>query len=126
MYTKQQQLANNKEKPQPQFGKKFYKWNNKGYKRITTDDELKYLNWLKRQNIGCLVCNSKDTEIHHIKERSTDKKNHYEVLILCKKHHTGREISPHGNKKEFFRQYPIEYQKTIAKHLLEAYKEQTH
>ena len=124
MYTKQQQLINNKEKTKPKFGKKSYKWNKKGYKRITTDDELKYLTWLKKQNINCLVCGCKDTQIHHIKEKSTDKKNHYKVIILCKRHHIGKEISPHGNKKEFFKIYPIEYQKAIAKHLLKIYKEQ--
>ena len=55
----------------------------KVHKRIATDDEVEYLNWMKSRNERCFVCGSSNTELHHIKHKSTDQKNHYEVLPLC-------------------------------------------
>jgi len=103
MYSKEEQLKWNKPKKV------------KKSKRITNDDELKYLNWAKQQMIPCFVCGSYDTQLHHIKERSSDVKNHYEIIPLCIQHHLGNEMSPHGTSRKFREMYPIAGQREYAK-----------
>jgi hypothetical protein len=121
-YSKAEQLKSNKVKKEPSFGKKNYKWNNKGIQRITNDSELSYIQWLRNQQLQCLICGSNEVELHHIKRSSTDKKNHKQLLPLCREHHTGSSISPHGAKKQFFEIYPFESQVIIADKLYENYE----
>lgn len=133
MFTKEQQLKTNKAKKEKSsfgnkpskgsFGKKAYKWNNKGYKRQTTDEELSYIKWLRKQSLQCLICGCNEIELHHIKKSSTDKKNHKRLLPLCREHHTGSKISPHGAKKLFFERYPYESQCIIADNLYKKFTE---
>lgn len=80
-----------------------------------TKKEKDYLEWFAHQSLSCIVCGSYNMiEGHHIKERSTDQKNHFQMIPLCKEHHTGNKISPHGAKAKFFDMFPIEAQRTIA------------
>jgi len=134
MFTKEQQLKTNKTKKEKSsfgqkpnkgnFGKKAYKWNNKGYKRQTTDEELSYIKWARKEPLKCLICNSSNIQLHHVKKSSTDKKNHKRLLPLCQEHHVGNKISPHGAKKEFFDLYSFEKQCIIADKLYIKYLEQ--
>lgn len=87
-------------------------WNKKI--RITKEEKT-YLKWFAHQSLGCIVCGTHlMIQGHHVKERSTDRKNHFQLIPLCKEHHTGNKISPHGAKKAFFNMFPIEDQRTIA------------
>jgi len=80
-----------------------------------TKEEKTYLDWFAHQSLGCIVCGSHFMiEGHHVKERSTDRKNHFQLIPLCAEHHTGNKISPHGAKRAFFNMFPIEAQRTIA------------
>jgi len=88
---------------------------------MITKDEKKYFEWLKSQYIPCIVCSALEVEtksmieFHHIKEFSSDRKNHKEVIPLCADHHKyNLEISAHSNKKAFFEMFPMESQKKIA------------
>lgn len=77
--------------------------------------EKEYLNWLQTRWARCLVCgNPFDTEWHHIKLKSTDKKDHKRLIPLCKKHHTGNELSPHGTPTEWRETYSIQEQNRWA------------
>lgn len=105
------------------FGKKKTKWNNKGTKRKTTDKELEYLNWCKEQDLKCIVCNSNNTQLHHIKRNSSDKKDHTKIIPLCLEHHIGNKISPHGAKENFFKRYPWEWQKRYSETLYKKYEQ---
>lgn len=80
-----------------------------------TKEEKQYLNWFASKDLSCIVCGTySNVQGHHIKERSTDRKNHKQLIPLCIDHHTGNKISPHGAKKAFFDMFPIEAQRTIA------------
>lgn len=80
-----------------------------------TKEEKTYLEWFAQQSLSCIVCGTHFMiQGHHVKERSTDRKNHFQLIPLCSEHHTGNKISPHGAKKAFFNMFPIEAQRTIA------------
>jgi len=87
-------------------------WNKKT--GITKEEKI-YLEWFAQQGLSCIVCGTHFMiQGHHVKERSTDRKNHFQLIPLCSEHHTGNKISPHGAKKAFFNMFPIEAQRTIA------------
>jgi hypothetical protein len=109
MLTKKEQLRWNKPKKK------------KRSKRITTDEELDYLRWFKEQKFRCFVCGSPNTESHHIKERSSDKKNHYELLPLCWEHHHGSVLSPHGTPHTWRNNFTMEEQREFSKQLRREY-----
>lgn len=107
MLTKQQQLFKNK-KP-----------------KITNEDR-EYLNWLN-ENRGaypCFVCGTRNgIEYHHVKNKSTDKKNHRKLIPLCYFHHrVSSELSPHGSPKNWRMKYSIIEQEKIADKLYEDFK----
>ena len=82
--------------------------------KITADEKL-YLEWLQEQSEPCFHCGSyKSIEWHHIKEYSTDKKDHAALIPLCTQHHTGTRMSPHGTPKQFRERYPMEVQRWQA------------
>lgn len=91
-------------------------------KRIATDEELKYLKWIKSQDLECFVCGSSNVVLHHIKEKSTDKKNHKRLLPLCINHHTGEVFSPHGTPILWRKQYTIGRQNRVADEIYKRYE----
>ena len=124
MYSKEMQLKHNKKpkdnlkfglrRSRGSFGKKSYKWNNKGRQRITTDKELSYIQWSKSQEMSCFVCGRFADDRHHVKFKSTDKKNHKRLLPLCREHHTGSELSPHGTPRLWREFFPMAVQNDFA------------
>jgi len=85
-------------------------------KAKVSEKDLTYLNWLQAQtNYGCMVCNSGKIQWHHVKEHSTDKKDHSRLIPLCIEHHTGNELSPHGTPKLWREIYSMEVQHEEAK-----------
>lgn len=125
MGIKSQALGISKEKPP--FGKR----TNKGSfgkkrtaikpKRIATDEDLEYLEWIRNQGLVCFVCGSSNVVFHHIKEKSTDKKNHKRLLPLCANHHTGEVFSPHGTPILWRKQYTIDRQNRAADEIYKRY-----
>lgn len=104
MFTKAQQLA--KVKTPKQKSKS---------KNKSTNEEQSYLHWLQSQFYPCFVCGSySNIEYHHIKFKSTDKKRHNKLIPLCWNHHHGRELSPHGNTKQWRETYTMEAQEQRA------------
>ena len=91
------------------------KYNGKNKKTITQDDK-DYLEWFSNQDIPCFVCGTyENVEGHHIKESSSDKKVHTEILPLCMYHHRlGQILSAHGTPKKFREDYPMETQRGFA------------
>ena len=80
------------------------------------DEEQEYLTWFKQQDFPCFVCGTMCwIEGHHIKENSTDAKEHTSILGLCHKHHHGQELSPHGTPKKFRQKFPVAVQRVQAK-----------
>lgn len=105
MLTKKQQLYKNKEP------------------KISTI-EKEYLNWLQEQNHNCFVCGiSNNIEMHHVKLKSTDKKNHKRLIPLCINHHKGSTLSPHGNPSLFRSVYSIDRQNKDADELYNTFLE---
>jgi DNA-directed RNA polymerase subunit RPC12/RpoP len=119
MYSKEDQL--NHERIKPKATSTF--WNRKPMKkkRITTDDELTYNNWLheeaQMQKYKCMVCGEPVQHYHHVKEYSTDKKRQNVQIPLCNEHHLGTELPPHGTPKLFRQTYSMEQQDKVA-HML--------
>jgi len=116
MYSKEQQLGASriKAKKVSTFGKrKVIK-----KKRITNETELKMNNWLHEEaqmnHYKCFVCSKPVEEWHHIKRDSTDKKNHFQQLPLCRYHHTGDALSPHGTATLWRDTYSMEEQRNFA------------
>lgn len=96
MLTKKQQLYKNKE---PKI----------------SDIEREYLNWLHEECYGrCFVCYVQQVEWHHVKLKSTDKKNHKRLIPLCKEHHKGKIISPHGTPNQWRETFSMEQQNKFA------------
>lgn len=85
--------------------------------------DREYLNWVHLQGYGCLICGTHNQiEWHHIKEYSSDKKNHRELLPLCAYHHRlGTDISAHSNAKAFKAKFPMDLQREIAKKIYEQF-----
>lgn len=91
-----------------------------GKKRSTiTKEEQAYLDYVQTIQRPCIRChkiNPQDgIEWHHIKQYSSDKKDHSRLIPLCGNecHKNGKE-SVHGNKKGFFLKFPWEYQVKLA------------
>lgn len=113
-YTKAMQLMKNRLKP---------KVSQKNKPKIT-QDEKEYLNWLDqmRGSIPCVICNTfKNIEYHHVKNRSTDKKDHKRLIALCMDHHRYNKLSPHNGPRLFRSTYPVEVQNKIADELYQRY-----
>jgi len=87
----------------------------KNKKTITAEDK-EYLEWLQHQDFSCLVCGSNTViEMHHIKEHSTDKKDHKKLIPLCMMcHRYDTELSAHGTPKKFKEVYPMVEQIKLA------------
>ncbi len=91
MYSKADQLKKNKTKK-----------DSKVSKNKPTPLEQKYLTWLQNQrHYRCFVCGGYWDEWHHIKFKSTDKKNHTMLIPLCREHYHGKILSPHGTPKKW-------------------------
>lgn len=91
-------------------------------KRVTTDEELAYLNWSKEQDIPCWICGTLLKVIrHHVKRDSSDAKNHERIIPLCGFHHDGTVLSPHGTAVLFRNKFPMEIQEAYADSLYEEY-----
>ena len=86
--------------------------------------ERDYLQWFNKQNFSCLICNTKaGVEGHHVKRDSLDKKNHKRIIPLCRVHHHGTVLSPHGTPVLFRRHYEMEFQYRLADGYYAKYKE---
>jgi len=106
--SKEQQLKHNKKPKEKTFGKKKYSIKKRSVKNALTIEEKKYLEYLNsiRNEVKCFACgenNPNDSiEWHHVKNRSSDKKNHLRLIPLCgREHHRNGDISPHGNAKKW-------------------------
>ena len=126
-YSKDQQLNHGRLRPKKEstFGKasKPLKQSRMKNKRVTTDDELDYLNWSKKQDYVCFVCGTKkQIQMHHTKRDSTSKKNHKRIIPLCYDHHLGSDFSAHGSPSLFREKYPMEIQEAYADSLYDDYE----
>ena len=99
------------------------KYNGKNKKK-TTDEDKEYLEWLQHQDYKCFVCGKQNgIEFHHIKEYSTDKKNHQRLIPLCFMHHRlSNDISAHGTPKKWRETYTMEQQNEVADKIYQDYK----
>lgn len=105
-----------KEKKVSTIGKKKSCLKKKSKKNLLTKEEQDYLTWLQgRENSVCFVCGKRnfndDLEWHHVKNSSSDKKNHFRLIPLCgSKHHRNGELSPHGGARKFRETFTYEEQ----------------
>lgn len=115
-YSKDKQLKKTRLKPKPSM---------KNKPKISSQ-EKRYLSWLQTQNgnVKCFVCGTNNgIEFHHIKNKSTDKKNHKKLIPLCYEHHRTGTPSPHNTPKLFRDMFPIEEQEVVADKLFEEFLE---
>lgn len=69
---------------------------------MATKDEKKHLDAVAA--LPCIVCGTVPVELHHTVRLAKKKRDHMEVLPLCKNHHTGV-FSIHMARKSFRAQY---------------------
>ena len=90
--------------------------------RIITNPE--YLEWFTDHHFSCIVCGTTEgIEGHHVKRDSTDRKRDDEMLPLCREHHHGRTLSPHGTPTLFREEFPMHVQKRLAYDYFKEWKE---
>ena len=127
MYSKQDQLKKDKVKKVSTFGNKKSCLKKKSKKSLLTKEEQDYLTWLQgRENSVCFVCGKRnfndDLEWHHVKQSSSDKKNHFRLIPLCGHlHHRNGDLSPHGSPKNFRNTYPLYIQMAYAESIHKEY-----
>lgn len=98
----------------------------KAKKPKITKEEKAYLEYLNRNRhtYKCFVCGAmSNIEFHHVKLKSTDKKNHKRLIPLCVRHHHGRELSPHGTPKKWRETYTMKEQNEYAENMYYKYVE---
>ena len=84
-------------------------------KKLATKGEREHMS--KVASLGCLVCQM-PTQLHHIRPIGLGigmRSSHYQVVPLCREHHTGQ-FSIHNCKQEFEAMYGTEHemlQKTL-------------
>jgi len=89
-----------------------------------SSQERDYLQWFAEQSHTCFICGTHyGIEGHHVKEHSTDRKDHTSLLPLCSRHHTGPDLSPHGTPKRFREAYPMEVQRRYAAEIYKSFLE---
>lgn len=93
------------------FGKKKSYINKKSKKSLASKEGREYLQYSKEQELPCWICGKFAHDRHHPKEFSSDKKVHTQILPLCKEHHTGNELSPHGTPRKWREKFPIDFQR---------------
>lgn len=109
------------------FGKKKSYIKKKSVKSLASSEDKDYLEWLKNQEYCCFVCgkiNFNDPiEWHHVKLRSSDKKDHTRLIPLCgaEHHRLGKDLSPHGSPKKWRETYTIESQLLYAEKIHKQY-----
>lgn len=96
----------------------------KSAKNTVTKEEQEFMDWLHSDaqyfDYPCFVCgkfNPNDTiKWHHVKEFSSDKKNHKRQIPLCdnEHHRLGTELSPHGTPKKWRATYSMKVQNEYA------------
>lgn len=140
MYSKAEQLKNNKVKKGGMFGKKKYAWNNSGKKskglskisekKKASSEDIEYLNYMKSLDLPCAICGGIGEELHHLRlddsdrlHTSSGKRDHKLILPVCREHHTGKEASFHGNKYGLAKLVTKEFLLAIANGYYERYKE---
>lgn len=95
----------------------------KNKSRISNEDK-KYLEWLQHQVYECFVCGEfNGIEWHHVKENSSDRKNHKRLIPLCgeKCHRNGSELSAHGTPKKFREKFSMRVQNGYADEIYKDY-----
>jgi len=87
--------------------------------------DMQYLQWLQERDTKCFVCGKQNgIEWHHVKEYSTDKKNHKRLIPLCGvEHHRLGDLSPHGNPKRWRETFTMQQQNEFADEFYKEYKE---
>lgn len=84
-------------------------------KNKISDIEREYLDYFALSIKPCFVCETiENVQGHHVKEHSTDRKDHTKLLPLCEEHHTGTTFSPHGTPRSWREAYSIEFQREVA------------
>lgn len=135
-----------KPKKEPSFGKKPYKGKGKnraGKKSVTvtaarikpkfdgsnqkeiSPEDKAYLKWLKEFAVyPCFVCGGfNGIEWHHVKEFSSDVKNHKRLIPLCgvEHHRLGQTLSAHGTPKKWRETYSMDVQTEAAWQIYQDY-----
>ena len=83
--------------------------------------EKKYLSYMHNSGKACLVCNSSNIELHHVKTKIKTDRDDSLIVPLCPEHHRGK-FSPHGfDLKSFYECYSIEYLLEKAKEFYDQY-----
>ena len=113
MLTKKAQTKSNRLKPKASMKNKCK----------INDEDKRYLEYLQHQILGCMVCKtSLGVEYHHVKEHSTDRKDHKRLIPLCYYHHrTSNDLSAHGTPKKFKKLYSMEAQYELADSIYNRY-----
>lgn len=95
------------------------KWNKKPK---ITEHERKYLAWLQTFPASCFICGSiRNIEYHHVKYKSTDRKDHTKLIPLCTEHHKGNKLSPHGTPTLWREMITMERQEDMAESIYQIF-----
>ena len=68
-----------------------------------------YLNYMHHSDKACIICGSREIELHHIRMKGQIGRIDSQVVPLCMNHHRGM-FSPHGfDSSAFYEDYPKEW-----------------
>jgi len=100
---------------------------------IISAEEREFMKWLHSEanydRYPCFVCgkikHDDKIEWHHVKEYSSDKKNHKRLIPLCgvEHHRLGQELSPHGTPKKWRETYSMQEQMDFAERVWNDFQE---
>ena len=83
-----------------------------------------YLSYMHNSDKACVVCGSREIELHHIKTKTQTMRNDNEIVPLCMNHHRGN-FAPHGfDSAEFYKEYPKEFLLELAEQFYSEYLEE--
>ena len=111
------------------FGKNRKTLKKKSAKKLATDDELDYLQYMKDMDFPCFICDKHDrNQNHHLRFDDTDRlhtssgvRDHTLLVPVCWEHHYGKEASFHGSKYGLAKRYTKEKLISISRKYYEDY-----
>ena len=82
-----------------------------------------YLKHMHSSEKSCVICGSREIELHHIRTKEQTGRIDNQVIPVCPLHHRGK-FSPHGfDSAAFYEQYPKELLLQLAEEFFNEYLE---
>lgn len=85
--------------------------------------DKEYLSYMHNSDKTCVICGSREIELHHINPADEPRRCDSHIVPLCPQHHRGN-FAPHGfDSADFYKDYPKELLLQWAEEFYSEYKE---